>query len=347
MSRRRTEHRSRPAGRFRPPAAKWLACALGGALLAGTGITAGGQLAGPDPDAFDQAPFVGPPEASWRFGPPAPGIEALAQDLYVVTGHGGNVLVRVTPEGVIVAGELTSRSEAVASSIETVTDRPVRYVLHTHRHGTEPAGVPAAWQDATVVAVEPRATRPPGGDGRPAALPALAFSRGLSLFLGAAEVQLRHFGPAHTDSDAVVLFPGRGVLYAGDLVVRGMPFIDYAAGGGSRGWVETLDGILALDFETAVPGSGPPLTRREVQVFRDRFVTLRMRTMQLLYRDVARENALPLLRTVDLDWPFAAGGRFATRSFPALYDELAGEREEAREEAVAAADPASGETERP
>ncbi len=347
MSRRRTEHRSRPAGGPRPPAAKWLACALGGALLAGTGITAGGQLAGAAPDALDEAPFVGPPEASWRFGPPAPGIEALAQDLYVVTGHGSNVLVRVTPEGVIVAGELNSQSEAVASSIEIVTDRPVRYVVRTHRHGTEPASVPAAWEGATVVASEPPAARPPGGDGRPAALPALAFTRGLSLFLGAAEVRLRHFGPAHTDNDAVVLFPDLGVLYAGDLVVRGMPFIDFAAGGSSRGWVETLDGILALDFEIAVPGSGPPLTRREVQVFRDRFVTLRMRTMQLLYRGVAREDALPLLQTVDLDWPFAGGGQFATRSFPALYDQLASERDEAREEAMATADPASGETERP
>ena len=113
------------------------------------------------------------------------------------------------------------------------------------------------------------------------------------------------------------------MLYAGDLVVEGMPFIDYAAGGSSRGWVESLDGILALDFEALIPGTGPILTRRDVQVFRDRFATLRMRVMQLLYRDVPRAEALSLLQTTDLGWPLAPGGPFATGSFAALYDELA------------------------
>ena len=185
------------------------------------------------------------------------------------------------------------------------------------------------------------------GASTPPVRPDLSFTRGLSLFLGEAEVRLHHFAPAHTGNDAAVLFPDLGVLYAGELVIRGMPFIDYAAGGSSRGWVETLNGILALEFDTVVPGAGPALTKRDVQIFRDRFVTLRMRTMQLLYRDVAREDALPLLQTTDLDWPRAAGGPFAARSFAALYDELAREREEARAAAAIEPEEVSEETARP
>ena len=321
-------------------------------------------------DAPAPAPFVGPPEPPWLVGPPTPGIAALAEGLYVATGFGGNVVARVTPEGVVVAGKLTANSGAIAAWIASVTDQPVRYVLRTQRHGREPADLPAAWRNATLVAPERRAESdppagtgieqptatpsapepgrpPPPGSRNPPAPPDLAFTRGLSLFLGEAEVQFHHFAPAHTGHDAVVLFPDLGVLYAGDLIVRGMPFIDYAAGGSSSGWVEALDGILALDFETVVPGAGPALTKRDAQAFRDRFVTLRMRVLQLLYRDVAPENALPLLPTADLDWPLAPGGPFAAQSFARLYDELALERAAAREAAAAESDAEDEDAERP
>ena len=297
---------------------------------------------------LDPALFVGPPEPPWLVGPPEPRVEELAEGLYLATGYGGNMVARVTAEGVVVAGELTAAADTIAARLADVTGQPIRYVLRTHRHDEEPAALPVSWQNAQVVAPEPPGSLASGaGVRRPAAPPDLSFTRGLTLFLGETEVVLHHFAPAHTGSDAVVLFPDLGVLYAGDLVVRGMPFVDYAAGGGSRGWVDSLDGILALDFETAVPGAGPPLTKRDVQVFRDRFVTLRMRTTQLLYRNVPPEGALPLLQTADLDWPLNPGGAFAARSFAALYEELAVERQEARDAAAAEADEASEETARP
>ena len=265
-----------------------------------------------------------------------------------MTGYGGNVVARVTPEGVVIAGEPAAAAETIAAWVESVTDEPIRYVVRTHGRNDESLALPAPWRNARLVAPERPATGVAGAGARtPPVQPDLSFTRGLSLFLGAAEIQLHHFAPAHTGSDAAVLFPDLGVLYAGDLVVRGMPFIDYAAGGSSRGWVETLDGILALEFDTIVPGAGPPLSKRDVQIFRDRFVTLRMRTMQLLYRGVARNDALPLLQTADLDWPRATGGPFAARSFAALYDELAVEREEARAAAALESEADSGDTERP
>ena len=298
-------------------------------------------------DVLDPALFVGPPEPPWLVGPPAPGIEELAEGLYLATGYGGNVVARVTTEGVVVAGELTAAADTIAARLADVTGQPVRYVLRTHRHDQGPATLPVSWQNAQVVAPEPPAFPAGAGVRRPADPPDLSFTRGLTLFLGKTEIVLLHFAPAHTGSDAAVLFPDLGVLYAGDLVVRGMPFVDYAAGGGSRGWVDSLDGILALDFETAVPGAGPPLTKRDVQVFRDRFVTLRMRATQLLYRNVSPASALPLLQTADLDWPLDPGGEFAARSFAALYEELAVERQEARDAAAAEADETSEETARP
>ena len=296
-------------------------------------------------DVFDPSLLVGPPEPPWLFGPPAPGIEELVAGFYVMAGGDGNRVARVTPEGVAVAGELTPAAESLVALLDGVTDQPVRYFFETQRHGREPAHLPAAWRNAKLVAPE-RQEDVSARDGaqEPPEPPDLAFTRGLSLFLGEAEVQVHHFAPAHTATDAVVLFPDLGMLYAGDLVFRSMPFIDYVSGGSSRGWVETLNGILALDFATAIPGSGPALTKRDLQVFRDRLVTLRMRAMQLLYRNVAREEALSLLQTADLDWPLAPEGPFASQSFASLYEELAVERKEAREAAAAEAEDAVDET---
>ena len=296
---------------------------------------------GPDSAAFVGPPeppwLVGPPEPPWLVGPPAPGIQELADHLYVVSGVNGNVVARVTPAGVVVAGTPRRSTEAVAAWVGSVADEPVRHVIHAHRRSAERAVLPAAWRDARIIAHEPSGTSAPAAGAEP---PDLTFTRGLSLFVGDAEVRLHHFAPAHTGDGVVVLFPDLRVLYAGDLVVRGMPFIDYAAGGSSRGWVETLDGILALDFDDVVPAYGPTLTKRDVQVFRDRLVTFRMRTMQLLYRGVAPEDAPARLHTADLDWPLAPGGPFAAQSFAALYDELEIERAEAREAAVRETDEA-------
>ena len=317
---------------------------------AGADAASGTSTGAPDTtaDAFDPSLFVGPPEPPWLVGPPAPGIEELVEGLYLATGYGGNMVARVTSDGVVIAGELTAAADTLAARIASVIEQPVRYVLRAHRHQEGPAALPTPWRNARLVAPEPPKSLPSGtGIRRPAEPPDLSFTRGLSLFLGEAEVRFHHFAPAHTDSDVAVLFPDLGVVYAGDLVVRGMPFIDYAAGGSSLGWVESLDGILALEFETLIPGAGPPLTRRDVQVFRDRFVTLRMRATQLLYRNVPLQGALPLLHTADLDWPLNPRGDFAARSFAALYDELAGEREEAREAAATESDETSEATVRP
>lgn len=358
MSRPRTNRRARRGRGFRARgahAAAWLAGSLW--LLAGPADASGGGPVGgaqageaaqstpaagsAEDESDDTALFVGPPDPPWMVGPPAPAVEELVEGLYVATGYGGNRVARVTEEGVVTAGELTAADEAFAARLAEVTGQPVRYVLRTQRRGAEPAVLPAAWRDARLVAPEPSESVSGGAAARdPAPPPDLSFTGGLSVFLGETEIRFHHFGPAHTGGDAVVLFPDLGVLYAGGLVVRGTPFIDYAAGGSSRGWVAALDGLLALEFETVVPGAGPVMTRNEAQVFRDRFVTLRMRAMQLLYRGVPREDALALLHAADLEWPLAPAGPFAVRSFAALYDELAAERAEAR--AAAAAEPDAG-----
>ena len=161
--------------------------------------------------------------------------------------------------------------------------------------------------------------------GERAAAPDLVFSARLSLFLGDAEIALHHVGGGPADGAAVVVFPDRGAVHAGRLVVDGAPFIDFARGGSAEGWIDSLDALLALSFDTVIPGEGGPvLQKSDALAFRDRLVTLRTRVEQLVRRGVAREDVADHLQTADLGWLLGLAGDFVRETLAGLHDEVAG-----------------------
>ena len=82
----------------------------------------------------------------------------------------------------------------------------------------------------------------------------------LTMYRGDREIQLHFFGRGHTGGDVVVYLPQDGILCTGDLVGTRLP---YMGDGHVNEWAATLDGLLALVFETVLPGHGPPFTGRE------------------------------------------------------------------------------------
>src|SRR5262249_22156580 len=106
------------------------------------------------------------------------------------------------------------------------------------------------------------------------ALPSMVFEEERTVRLGGVTVQLRHFGPAHTNADAIVYFPDLKVVAVGDLFARDAPNVDVGAGGSLVGWVAALEQILQLDFDKVIPGSGPVADRAELQSFKSRLDTM-------------------------------------------------------------------------
>ena len=87
-----------------------------------------------------------------------------------------------------------------------------------------------------------------------------------------------------------------------------------------------LDGILALDFDTAIPGHGGLMTRADVRAFRDQFVAVRTRMRELIDGGLAKEDAPAQIVTPALSWTTAENGLFMRRSIPGFYDEIAAEQ---------------------
>jgi cyclase len=89
------------------------------------------------------------------------------------------------------------------------------------------------------------------------------FEHELKLSVGDREVHIRDLGPAHTQSDSIVIVPGARTVFTGDLVfVRGTPI---AWAGPISNWTAACNAICGLDVDTVVPGHGPITDKQGVR----------------------------------------------------------------------------------
>jgi cyclase len=253
---------------------------------------------------------------------PVAKIRTLKPNLYLITGSGANTLVRVTPGGVIVLdtknpGE--NRYDRLMEEIRSVSDKPVKYVLNTHHHPDHvgnnkqfiDAGATVIGLEAlkTNMASDPRTKDIPG-------LPTQTFAKDYVLRLGGAEVDAHAFGRGHTGDDTMIYFPDSKVVMVSDQITDGTPVIDFANGGSLLEWNKELDGVLALDFDMAIPGRGEPKTKADVQAFRAKIATLVDRINAAIKAGATRETLASKVDTTDLGW------RFNPNFFGGAYDEI-------------------------
>ena len=259
--------------------------------------------------------------------PPDPRFTAdlVKTGLYVIYGEGGNTLLRFTPSGsILVGGKLPGNYRPLMSQVRRISkfgDLPVRVLVvndhHEYYTGTNAqflaAGVP-------IVAQEKAARRLgtytlPEGKTAPAIV---TYDREYTIKMGGIDVQFFNFGNAHTDGDTVAYFTNLKVVAVGDLYTRGTPDPDFAAGGSLVGWSPVLAEVLKLDFDTAVPGTGPAVSRADVSALKSKLDTLLTRANALVAKGVAKDQLMAQLKTDDLGWQFNFTGEQLDRFYAEL-----------------------------
>jgi len=204
--------------------------------------------------------------------------EAVDGDVHLLQGLGGNVAVLRTSAGAVVVDTMTFRMQGqrIREQAEQVGGGPVQAVLNTHYHWDHthgnPGFAPGTHVVATTKTLEHLRTRDADywTGGAEETLPNDTFDAEHTLSIGGKTIRALHPGRGHTDGDLVVLFVEDRVLHTGDLFVHGVyPSVDLEAGGSVREWPDTLDRVLALDFERVIPGHGPVAVRADVEQFRD------------------------------------------------------------------------------
>jgi cyclase len=88
--------------------------------------------------------------------------------------------------------------------------------------------------------------------------PAITYESKLRIRLGGETIEVIYPGPAHTNGDSLVFFPGLKVVYMGDLFFNGsLPYIGAEAGADTANWLAKLKEVSGWDVEKFIPGHGP------------------------------------------------------------------------------------------
>jgi glyoxylase-like metal-dependent hydrolase (beta-lactamase superfamily II) len=142
----------------------------------------------------------------------------------------------------------------------------------------------------------------------------------MNLMLNRSTIQLKYYGPAHTDSDISVTFGEADILHAGDTYWNGIyPFIDYSTGGSIEGMIKATNANLAAasDRTIIIPGHGNPVSHRaELSAYRDMLVVIHDNVARLKQQGRSLEDTIAVKPTAafDANWgQFVITPEFFTR----------------------------------
>ena len=173
----------------------------------------------------------------------------------LVSGVGGNIGVSVGEDGILlIDDQFAPVADKIAAAVAALSDGDYRFILNTHFHGDHTGGNAHFQALAPVIAHdnvrkrlsvdrEFRGQTIPAAD--PAAWPVLTFADGVTLHLNGEDVRVVHVPSAHTDGDAVVIFPESNVIHMGDALFYPLfPFVDIDGGGSVAGMLAAADRMI-------------------------------------------------------------------------------------------------------
>jgi glyoxylase-like metal-dependent hydrolase (beta-lactamase superfamily II) len=265
-------------------------------------------------------------------------VHRLRGNVAVLEGSGGNVAVLSGRDGkVMVDAGIAVSQPHMAAALASLGPQPLTHLINTHWHFDHANG--NEWLHEWLHLLGPRivahentrkhlATLQRVEDWQydfvplsPGALPGTVFAESLTMTLNNTAIDLKYYGPAHTDSDISVYLADLDILHTGDTFWNGIyPFIDYSTGGSIDGQIRAAEANLKLCGRDTiiVPGHGGPVSNRaELSDFRDMLVASRenVATLKRQGRPLADVIAANPTAPFDNKW-----GRFVIG--PSLYTKL-------------------------
>jgi cyclase len=196
--------------------------------------------------------------------PPALEMQKVKDNLYVITGGGGNTAAFITDKGVVVVDtKVPGMGPGILEKVKSVTDKPVIMVINTHTH-FDHVGSNSAFTGAVEFVAQENCKaemeKMPQfqSDESKKFLPGKTYKDKLSVLKGNDKIDLYYFGRGHTGGDSFVVFPALRVMHAGDMFAfsKGLPIMDASNGGSGVEYPKSLmkaaAGIKGVD--TVIPG---------------------------------------------------------------------------------------------
>ena len=231
----------------------------------------------------------------WDMKNPPITIERISDHLHVLFGNGGNILVSIGENGVLlVDDQMPEAKNVILRAIRKLGGRSVDYVINTHWHFDHaegnnvfgPSGAQIiAQENSRYMMLNPQPINLsfivyPQQPYPLEAVPEITYKNSMNLHLNGDRIELYHFGHAHTTGDSAVYLRDSNVLHMGDVFnMTGPPFIDADNGGSIDGIIQFCEEVLKVvnDETIVVPGHGPISTTQDLQTYIDMLIVVRNR----------------------------------------------------------------------
>lgn len=196
----------------------------------------------------------------------------LSDDVYVITGKGGNLGLLIGKDGnILIDDQFAPLTNKILDVIHNLTNQPIKFLINTHWHpdhtgGNENFGklgsliishenVRERLSTEQFIEFMERKIKPLPVE----VLPIITFTDSISFHIKNETVQIFHFPNAHTDGDSMIYFKENNILHTGDIFVKNRyPFIDTSSHGTIDGIIGALEKIIPLLNKESliIPGHG-------------------------------------------------------------------------------------------
>ncbi len=262
--------------------------------------------------------------------------EAVSPGLHVMFGYGGNVVASIGDQGVlIVDDQFPAMVPKIRRAIRELGGREIDFVINTHWHFDHSFGNPlfgegGSWivsqansrqmmtETQIVNTVNRQLEQPPVPS---TGLPVITYGDRMQFHFNGEQIDLLHFGPAHSTGDSVVVFRGRNVVHMGDVYNNsGYPFIDADSGGDLDGMINFCESVLdEIDEDTVViPGHGPVAAYTDLLNYVLMLKTIRERISALIADGATLADVIAAKPTAEWDAAMGDPIRLLDRAYASL-----------------------------
>jgi glyoxylase-like metal-dependent hydrolase (beta-lactamase superfamily II) len=262
--------------------------------------------------------------------------EPLGPGLYVLFGLGGNVVVSIGDQGVLmVDSQYAPMVPLLKGAISELGGGEIDFTINTHWHYDHVGGNPFLGREGTWFVSHQNSRRMLAGEhvidtatATPlvqsaypdAAMPVITYKDEMQLHFNGDTLDLLHFGPAHTTGDTAVIFRDANVVHMGDVLNAGYPFIDAGNGGGIDGMILFCEKVLAhLDEDSRiVPGHGAVLGYDDMVAYIAMLETIRNRISDMIDAGKTLDEVIAATPTAEFDDRYGDPVRLINRAYMSL-----------------------------
>ena len=173
----------------------------------------------------------------------------LTDNIGIFSEKGGTIAFYISKEGiVIIDSQFPDTAPHLIEELKKKTDTSFELLINTHHHGDHSSGNIAfkgivknvLAHENSKTNQEKVAKEKKNEDKQ--LYPDRTFGKTWCERIGKEKICLYHFGPAHTNGDAIIHFRHANIVHMGDLLFnRRHPYVDRNSGASIRNWIEVLN----------------------------------------------------------------------------------------------------------